>query len=115
MNAIEIAEWVAAESDKHRTRTARMRAARENPHFVYRVFDQADTLLYVGCTRAPHTRFKHHRSQAAWYSRAHRVDWDPHPNFLTARAAESAAIRADRPLFNIEHKPGARRRQRTAA
>lgn len=116
MNEIEIAEWIAAGAAEHQALTERMRAARSNPHFVYRVFDAADTLLYIGCTRTPHSRFKQHKSKAAWYPKAHHAEWTAFPNFATARAAESAAICADRPLFNIEHKPGAHHtRKKTAA
>lgn len=69
---------------------------------LYRFFDAADQLLYVGITSAPSARWTFHRYFAAgtWWHAATRktVRW-----FATreeAAAAELGAIRSEAPLWN---------------
>jgi hypothetical protein len=71
---------------------------------VYRCFDSAGDLLYVGSTtRGGRARIQQHRySKAAWCSLMdpERTTFEPHTHEIAARAAESRAIRSEHPRFN---------------
>lgn len=78
------------------------------PHYVYRCYDAAGRLLYVGCTFHVKSRLAAHRhgSGAAKASRwlqvtmaAYEVE-GPYPTKEAGLAAEAAAIRTEQPLFN---------------
>lgn len=69
--------------------------------YVYRAYDSAGRLLYIGCTNNPVSRFKSHRSQGSmWLPYAASVTWEPHPTRAAGFAAESAAIEAECPPYN---------------
>lgn len=74
---------------------------RDEPHFLYRVFDDEHALLYVGCTVDPQRRFAEHRSRAPWFARADHVEWEAHPNRIAARRAERETIRREEPEHNL--------------
>ncbi|GGQ81138.1 GIY-YIG nuclease family protein [Streptomyces flaveolus] len=78
---------------------------RESPETaVYRIYDDAGGLLYVGITRDIAARFREHKGDKGWWrTRAHRyvVLW--YPSRELAAAEEQEAIRADRPEFNQVH------------
>jgi predicted GIY-YIG superfamily endonuclease len=83
---------------------------------VYRFFDPAGSLLYVGVTDNPTIRFAAHRGKANWWTRA-----DPTNTTLSwyetreeAEAAELQAIVSERPEFNIVGKDGYRGGRRKA-
>lgn len=70
---------------------------------LYRHFDAADTLLYVGISLSAITRLRQHGEASSWFSEIASVHIE---NFLTreeALAAERTAIKAERPKFNIKH------------
>lgn len=67
---------------------------------VYRVRDAAGCLLYVGCTNSLRVRLQVHRQSAAWWPAAASLAIEEHPDPQTARAAEKAAIKTERPIFN---------------
>ena len=72
----------------------------DRPHFVYRAFDAADRLLYIGCTVNFEQRRRTHEQRSPW---AHRVDrWDVERFDTQAPAllGEEAAIKAEHPEFN---------------
>lgn len=82
----------------------------DREHYVYRVFDADDRLLYVGCARNVDERMRMHQipstqSRASVGIALHgdRVTSEEFPNRATARAAEAAAIRAESPLLNVLH------------
>jgi hypothetical protein len=77
---------------------------RTRPTAVYRIYDNADVLLYVGISFTPKTRWRSHTS-ATWWPRVHRhtVEW--YPDRPTARAVELAVIHADQPVGNIAETP----------
>ena len=82
----------------------------ERPHYVYRIYDADDRLIYIGCARSVTTRLALHtapssRSRASWGIRRRmaRHTVEEHPNRAAARAAESAAIRAEQPELNVLH------------
>lgn len=72
------------------------------PHFVYRLRDEDGHLLYVGCTKNVALRMKQwSTSLHEWTYCVRSVHVTPYPNRLTARAAESAAIKDEHPLWNV--------------
>lgn len=90
------------------------------PHYVYRVFDAQDRLLYVGCTIDPEARMAVHKSfgnpnpaSAAIAMHGARHEVVEYPTYDEARAAETAAIYAEAPHFNFAHN--GRRFRGTAA
>jgi excisionase family DNA binding protein len=88
------------------------------PHDVYRVFAADGSLLYVGCSREVTERMYHHRLYSPF---GHLIDTYTRESFPTkpaARAAEVAAITAEHPLFNKQHRiatPPAPAREPTSA
>lgn len=71
--------------------------AREN--FVYRYFDSAGCLLYVGVTCDPEKRHREHRRKP-WFRLAARKTVEAYPTRSQALAAETAAIRHEAPIHN---------------
>lgn len=78
---------------------------RLDPHFVYRVYDADDALLYVGCTNNAGRRFIYHRLRSPWFVDAHRAEWEAYPTRLAALNAEDAAILAEEPRHNVRGTP----------
>ncbi|CAL9646934.1 type II toxin-antitoxin system prevent-host-death family antitoxin [Streptomyces sp. enrichment culture] len=72
---------------------------------LYRLFDAADTLLYIGISHQPEVRFAQHSKLKEWWPRVVRreVEWfDDRP---TAAKAEEEAIRAEDPEHNGTYSP----------
>lgn len=80
--------------------------------WVYRYFDADDVLLYIGITDNLENRLDDHARSSSWMDFAVRSTLDRHERRAEAEEAEIAAIRAERPLFNLAHndEPGAERR-----
>lgn len=87
----------------------------EVPHVLYRLFNAAGALLYVGITSNLDERLKDHRSdkRKTWWPQVAQVTVEHHPTELDARRAESKAIRSEEPAWNKEGRvrltPGAMR------
>ncbi|WP_203823100.1 GIY-YIG nuclease family protein, partial [Paractinoplanes ferrugineus] len=79
----------------------------EVPHFLYRLFDRTDTLLYIGITNDPKTRFKNHSKLKEWWQDVDpsktRIDF--HATRDAALTAEAKAIKVELPLYNDHHNP----------
>lgn len=71
------------------------------PVALYRHFDAAGVLLYVGITVDVHVRTRTHAKLAEWapQAAAGTVTW--YPSEAAARAAELEAIKSERPLWNL--------------
>jgi predicted GIY-YIG superfamily endonuclease len=68
---------------------------------VYRLFDQAGRLLYVGITsRDPGRRLYEHERQQPWWPRVHRAALERFPARPEALRAEQLAIKTEGPEFN---------------
>lgn len=76
--------------------------ALNNGGAVYRHFDAAGLLLYVGCTANPLARTSNHASQARWFRQVVRIEIEHFDSDNEAMAAEAEAIRSERPLFNVQ-------------
>jgi hypothetical protein len=85
---------------RKRMTLAEARAAGFGP-WLYRLYDAADVLLYVGVTdNLPRDRFNRHGRRHGWWPEVSTVDLEPHRAIWLALAAERAAIKAERPLYN---------------
>lgn len=69
-------------------------------HYVYRLFDADDQLLYVGCTHDMAMRMRYHKYRTPWFSEVARTEVETHPNRQAALDAEIVAIVLERPLRN---------------
>ena len=79
----------------------------ERTHFVYRIFDEFDHLLYVGCTKAPEARWRQHRAEKKpWLTFMERTHMMGPFDRATAFAKERETIEAEQPYYNSlsEHR-----------
>ena len=70
---------------------------------LYRHFDEAGTLLYVGISLSALNRLADHKEDSAWYWSVAKVTIDVFPTRQEAEAAERRAIRTEMPIFNRMH------------
>lgn len=81
------------------------------PHYLYRCYDSDGRLLYIGCTADVTHRIRSHDTGASPTSktlRKHLTRFEVEGPFTGRRAAldaESAAIRTEVPLLNVQHSP----------
>lgn len=68
---------------------------------LYR-FWSGDALLYVGVSANAYRRAGEHRRGAAWFEEADRVTFERFPDRKSVLVAEQAAIRAERPKYNVQ-------------
>lgn len=74
----------------------------DRTHFVYRVFDDRDLLLYVGCTKDLDRRYKQHRyNEAPWFPYATRFRLEGPFTRTTGFERENEVIEFERPYFNV--------------
>lgn len=85
--------------------------AHEREHYVYRLFDKSDRLLYIGCARDVEERIYMHRATftmaCSWeiHLNYHHHTSEPYPDLAAAREAERHAITTEAPLLNRQHNP----------
>jgi hypothetical protein len=73
---------------------------------LYRHFDGAGVLLYIGIARAVSWRLMAHEKNAGWWRDMRTVTVSaPYRSRAEALAAEAAAIVAERPKWNQQHHP----------
>lgn len=70
-------------------------------HYLYRHWDQAGRLLYVGVTDRPHHRARRHAKNSPWMVFQARMTVESHPSRTAAEEAETRAIADEQPLFNV--------------
>jgi HPt (histidine-containing phosphotransfer) domain-containing protein len=80
------------------------------PHHVYRLFDKAGGLLYIGCSFQPVARREQHNIKP-WYEEIASMTSEEFPNLAAARAAEAKAIETESPPHNTAHQ---KKKQATA-
>jgi predicted GIY-YIG superfamily endonuclease len=69
---------------------------------VYRLYDEAGSLLYVGMTVDPEARFRQHRNwHVDWWPDVDHVIFEDHPNRVEAAFAEKVAMILERPRKNV--------------
>jgi predicted GIY-YIG superfamily endonuclease len=79
---------------------------------LYRFFDAADVLLYVGITSHLPGRMSQHEGEKPWWDEVKRVSVERFATREEVADAEIAAIRTEGPKYNISHNPRAARRPR---
>lgn len=77
------------------------------PHALYRFFGAGGALLYVGITNNPSRRFTQHGVSREWWHEVETIRMERFPNREAVLAAERAAIKKERPKYNIKHAGGA--------
>ena len=68
---------------------------------LYRFFDADGHLLYVGISLNPGERWKQHRADKPWWLEVASITIDHLPDRDAALQAETAAIKSERPRYNI--------------
>jgi hypothetical protein len=71
---------------------------------LYRHFDAAGELLYVGCTGNVIRRTEQHEAQSPWLPEVATITVEHFASGSEALAAEEAAIRAENPKYNVRGK-----------
>lgn len=71
-------------------------------HTLYRFYDRAGELLYVGITNNPPRRFGDHRQGKDWWAQVGSIDMEHHSSRDELRAAERHAIAREAPLYNVQ-------------
>lgn len=76
------------------------------PHYVYRIYDEADILLYVGEAKdAEHRLRLHSTNHAIFIYQAARIDITEYTSTEEAKAAEVEAIQTENPRYNRRSGP----------
>lgn len=70
---------------------------------LYRFYDVADRLLYVGITGRHVVRWVQHSGDKQWWPEVSRVSVEHHPDRQSALDAERAAIQSESPAYNVVH------------
>lgn len=73
---------------------------------LYRFFDKAGTLLYIGISHTIPRRLDQHQDTKPWYHEVARITVEHHPDRAAALGFEERAIKAERPKYNIVHNRG---------
>lgn len=73
------------------------------PFVLYRMYDAADRLLYVGQTINPSVRFGHHRLSRGWWTDVVTVRLEHFKDHESLVEAEQTAISTERPVHNLRH------------
>jgi predicted GIY-YIG superfamily endonuclease len=73
---------------------------------LYKLYDSANTLLYVGITRHPDVRFKEHAGDKPWWHLVTREEIVWLADRDAAIKAEAQAMVDERPLYNGYHHLG---------
>lgn len=82
----------------------------ENHGFVYWLYAEDDSLLYIGSTINVKRRMTQHKSIQPWWPQVAvlKTKTEAYPTVEAARAAETRAIIAERPRHNDSHNRPAR-------
>lgn len=79
------------------------RRGRTEDHVLYRFFDAAGALLYVGITYDPPTRLSMHNVSQPWWGDWATSTMTRYDSRAELVAAEREAIKSEKPLYNIVH------------
>lgn len=73
------------------------------PTVLYRLYDHADELLYIGATGNLKQRRYWHRTMTPWGAEIARIETETFPTRAAALDAEKRAIAAEHPRYNVLH------------
>jgi excinuclease UvrABC nuclease subunit len=68
---------------------------------LYRMYGAEDLLLYIGISKSFGIRWSAHARTQPWWPQAVRQTIDWYATWNEAKAAETAAIGAERPKYNV--------------
>jgi len=71
-------------------------------YILYRFFDPAGRLLYIGLTSDPGHRIKQHKRQKSWWLHVARMEVEHCASRGELVEAERLAIKQERPLYNVQ-------------
>jgi prevent-host-death family protein len=72
---------------------------------LYRLYDEAGTLLYIGISHQPEVRFEQHSKSKEWWPHVARREVEWFNDRPTAAKAEEEAIRSEDPEHNGTYSP----------
>jgi hypothetical protein len=72
-------------------------------YILYRVYNDAHALLYVGATTNPGLRFASHAYSQPWWDEACEIKLQHYPNASALDAAEIYAIATEGSRYNLVH------------
>lgn len=75
----------------------------KTPTELYRHYDKAGTLLYVGISLSAVVRLGQHKTYSSWFSKIDTIKIEHHTSRRAALAAEKRAIKSERPKYNKTH------------
>lgn len=73
-------------------------------HYVYRMYNRQNKLIYVGCTTDLKRRIRQHKRESLWIRKAHRYTFEEYSSKEEGRAAEARIIMDERPWYNTQWK-----------
>ncbi len=73
------------------------------PGVVYRMFNAAGDLLYIGCTTRFIRRMTDHEHNRPWWSEVASITVEHFESGYQAAKAEAVAIRSEAPRHNVQH------------
>jgi predicted GIY-YIG superfamily endonuclease len=71
------------------------------PHWLYRIYGTEGELLYIGITKSLPARLSRHGREPHWSLEIRDVTAHWYPDEPSAYAAETDAIKAEKPLWNV--------------
>lgn len=102
-DANEVKAWELAKQKGVRWRPPVKKRNLEKETELYRHFDSAGRLLYVGVSLRSTVRLIAHVANAKWADQIATITIERFPTRKAALQAERAAIQAEKPLHNIAH------------
>jgi predicted GIY-YIG superfamily endonuclease len=75
----------------------------EAPTTLYRLYGEKRHLLYVGITGGLKVRLAQHAAEKDWWPEVRERSLALYPTRVLAESAETAAIKAERPVHNVAH------------
>lgn len=69
-------------------------------HYLYRIWDDNEVLLYIGMTGDIDQRLRHHKKHSNWWCDPMWVEIETYPNRWTVVEAEWRAIGSEIPIAN---------------
>jgi hypothetical protein len=82
---------------------------------LYRHYDAQGALLYVGASVNPYGRFSQHKCKSKWAYDVRRIEIEWFSCRSEAQDAEKAAIKSERPKYNLLHRYRLTRRKPSAS
>jgi hypothetical protein len=83
----------------------RLQSIDDRPCHLYRHFDTAGVLLYVGISLSTLNRLAQHKTDSHWFEEIARIEIERHPSRAAALAAERKAIANENPRHNLQRPP----------